>query len=155
MDYFESGKIRKLGRIWNVDYFDIVAPPLTLTKTVPKSHQSDTWGLFHSYIGHISTLKSRDVCVSVCLSHIGQRGKGWVLQVCFSLKKKLNLSENYTINWKINTTAKLHLKKHLALRSSQRPRYWMQQLDSIQRIPTLHALLNLIKGWICLSKMFN
>ena len=33
--------------------FDIVAPPLTLTKTVPKSHQTDTWGLFHS--GHICT----------------------------------------------------------------------------------------------------
>ena len=45
----------KLGKIWNVDYFDIVAPPLTLTKTVPKSHQTDTWGLFHSYIGHICT----------------------------------------------------------------------------------------------------
>ena len=42
----------KLGKIWNVDYFDIVAPPPTLTKTVPKSHQTDTWGLFHSYIGH-------------------------------------------------------------------------------------------------------
>ena len=45
----------KLGKIWNVDYFDIVAPPLTLTKTVPKSHQTDTLGLFHSYIGHICT----------------------------------------------------------------------------------------------------
>ena len=45
----------KLRKIWNVDYFDIVAPPLTLTKTVPKSHQTDTWGLFHPYIGHICT----------------------------------------------------------------------------------------------------
>ena len=45
----------KLGKIWNVDYFDIVAPPLTLAKTVPKSYQTDTWGLFYSYIGHICT----------------------------------------------------------------------------------------------------
>ena len=43
----------KLGKIWNVYYFDIVAPPLTLAKTVPKSYQIDTWGLFYSYIGHI------------------------------------------------------------------------------------------------------
>ena len=46
---------QKLGKIWNVDYFDIVAPPLTLAKTVPKSYQTDIWGLFYSYIGHICT----------------------------------------------------------------------------------------------------
>ena len=45
----------KLGKIWNVDYFDIVAPPLTLAKTVPKSYQTDIWGLCYSYIGHICT----------------------------------------------------------------------------------------------------
>ena len=45
----------KLGKIWNVDYFDIVAPPLTLAKTVPKSYQTDIWGLFYAYIGHICT----------------------------------------------------------------------------------------------------
>ena len=45
----------KLGKIWNVDYFDIVAPPLTLAKPVPKSYQTDIWGLFYSYIGHICT----------------------------------------------------------------------------------------------------
>ena len=45
----------KLGKIWNVDYFDIVAPPLTLAKTVIKSYQTDIWGLFYSYIGHICT----------------------------------------------------------------------------------------------------
>ena len=45
----------KLGKIWNVDYFDIVAPPLTLAKTIPKSYQTDTWGLFYSYKGHICT----------------------------------------------------------------------------------------------------
>ena len=49
------GYVRDIPKIWNVDYFDIVAPPLTLTKTVPNSHQTDTWGLFHSYIGHICT----------------------------------------------------------------------------------------------------
>ena len=32
------------------DLFGIVAPPLTLTKTVPKTYQTDTWGLFYSYI---------------------------------------------------------------------------------------------------------
>ena len=64
LDFFEFGKKLifddppprpKLGKIWNVDYFDIVAPPLTLAKTVPKSYQTDTWGLFYSYIGHICT----------------------------------------------------------------------------------------------------
>ena len=44
-----------MGNIWNVDYFDIVAPPLTLAKTIPKSYQTDTWGLFYSYKGHICT----------------------------------------------------------------------------------------------------
>ena len=64
LDFFEFGKKidfrwppprLKLGKIWNVDYFDIVAPPLTLAKTVPKSFQTDTRGLFYSYIGHICT----------------------------------------------------------------------------------------------------
>ena len=45
----------KLGKIWNVDYFDIVAHLLTLAKTIPKSYKTDTWGLFYSYIGHICT----------------------------------------------------------------------------------------------------
>ena len=40
----------KLGKFLNVDYFDIVTPPLTLTKTVPKSNHTDTWGIFYSYI---------------------------------------------------------------------------------------------------------
>ena len=43
----------KLGKFWNVDYFDIIAPPLTLAKTIPKSYQTDTLGLFYSYIGYI------------------------------------------------------------------------------------------------------
>ena len=60
LDFFEFGKKLifddppprpKLGKIGNVDYFDIVAPPLTLAKTVPKTYQTDTWGLFYSYIG--------------------------------------------------------------------------------------------------------
>ena len=34
-------------------------PPLTLAKTVPKTYQTDTWGLFHSYIGHI--------CIKCCI----------------------------------------------------------------------------------------
>ena len=38
-----------------LDYFDIVVPPLTLAKTVPKSYQPDTWGQFYLYIGHICT----------------------------------------------------------------------------------------------------
>ena len=44
-----------LGKMLNVDYFDIVAPPLTLAKTIPNSYQTGTWGLFYSYIGHICT----------------------------------------------------------------------------------------------------
>ena len=32
-----------------------VAPLLTVAKTIPKPYQTDTWGLFYSYIGHICT----------------------------------------------------------------------------------------------------
>ena len=46
----------KLRKTWNVDYFVIVAPSLTLAKTVPKTYQTDTWGLFYSYVGHICRL---------------------------------------------------------------------------------------------------
>ena len=44
-----------LGKIWNVDNFEILAPPLTLAKTVLKSYLTDTAGLFQSYISHICT----------------------------------------------------------------------------------------------------
>ena len=37
MTFPPSTEIRK---IWNVDYYDIVAPTLTLAKTVPKSYQT-------------------------------------------------------------------------------------------------------------------
>ena len=43
-------KIPAIISIWNLESL-----LLTLTKTVPKSHQTDTLGLFHSYIGHICT----------------------------------------------------------------------------------------------------
>ena len=55
LDFFEFGKKLifddpppqpKLGKIWNVDYFDIVAPPLNLAKTVPKSYQTDNGEYF-------------------------------------------------------------------------------------------------------------
>ena len=36
----------KLGKILNVDYFDIVVPPLNLAKTVPKSYQTDNGEYF-------------------------------------------------------------------------------------------------------------
>ena len=62
LDFFEFGKQLifhdppprlKLGKFLNVDYFDIVAHLLTLVKTIPKSYQTDTRGLFYSHIGHI------------------------------------------------------------------------------------------------------
>ena len=52
---FDDPTSTEIWKNWNVDYFDIVAPPLTIAKTVPKSYQTDTWGLFYSYIGHICT----------------------------------------------------------------------------------------------------
>ena len=47
-----------LDRNWekiDIYYFDIVAPPITLAKIVPKPYQTDKLGLFYSYIGHICT----------------------------------------------------------------------------------------------------
>ena len=41
-----------MGKLWNVDIFEIVAPPRTLAKTVPKLYLTDTLGLFQSYISH-------------------------------------------------------------------------------------------------------
>ena len=52
---FDDPTSTEIWKNWNVDYFDIVAPPLTIAKTVPKSYQTDTWELFYSYIGHICT----------------------------------------------------------------------------------------------------
>ena len=52
---FDDPTSTEIWKNWNVDYFDIVAPPLTIAKTVPKSYQTDTWGLFYSYKGHICT----------------------------------------------------------------------------------------------------
>ena len=67
-----------LGKIWNVDYFDIVAPPLTLAKTIPKSYQTDTWGLFHSYIGQIWT----KCCIYLTnISPIYHKNQGHILVI--------------------------------------------------------------------------
>ena len=41
----------KIAKNLKVDYYDIVAPLLTPAKTIPKSYQTDTWGLFYSYLG--------------------------------------------------------------------------------------------------------
>ena len=74
----------KLGKIWNVDFFDIVPPPLTLAKTVPKSFQTDTWGLFYSYIGH----KCTKCCIYLTnISPIYHKNQGhisviWIWEKC-------------------------------------------------------------------------
>ena len=52
---FDDPTYTEIWKNWNENYFDIVAPPLTIAKIVPKSYQTDTWGLFSSYIGHIWT----------------------------------------------------------------------------------------------------
>ena len=43
----------KFGKNWNVDIFEIIAPSLTLAKTVPKSYLTFTLGLIQSYISQI------------------------------------------------------------------------------------------------------
>jgi len=46
----------KLGKIWNVGIFEIIAPPLTLAKTVPKSYQTVKLRLIQSsYISQMCT----------------------------------------------------------------------------------------------------
>ena len=41
-----------------VEYFDIVAPPLNLAKTVPKSYQTDNgeYAIYVSYVAYISPI---------------------------------------------------------------------------------------------------
>ena len=45
--------LSKLGTIRKTHNFEIDAPPLALTKTVPKLYLTYTSGLLHSYISHI------------------------------------------------------------------------------------------------------
>ena len=50
---FKTKNVTKFGKNWNVDIFEIIAPSLTLAKTVPKSYLTFTLGPIQSYISQI------------------------------------------------------------------------------------------------------